>query len=133
MRAGLGELNVFSSSSSTVFNHSNYDSHVPCNYVYLTIQSHWGIWGFKKDILSKDANPFKDSECVNFIFQKLKLDVFPLKSSLPKRHPKHRFLAPKKPAEQSNLEAFAANRNAVVREVLRAKAWEGLKSKEALQ
>ena len=103
-------------------------------YIYLTIQSrHWGIWGFKKEILSKDANPFKDYECVNFIFQKLKW-MFPLKNSLPKMAPKRRFLAPKKKLlTKSNSEAFAANRNAVVREVLRAKAWEGLKSKEGLR
>ena len=90
-------------------------------YVYLTIQSHWGIGVCKKEILSKDAKPFKDYESVNFIFQKLKW-MFPLKNSLPQKAPKRRFLAPKKPAEQSNSEAFAANRNAVVREVLRAKA-----------
>jgi len=71
-------------------------------YIYLTIQSHWGIWGFKKEILSKDANPFKDYECVNFIFQKLKW-MFPLKNSLPKMAPKRRFLAPKKTADKVEL------------------------------
>lgn len=66
-------------------------------------------------------------------FPEVEADVS-IKKQPPQKAPKTSFFwHPKKLLTKSNSEAFAANRNAVVREVLRAKAWEGLKSKEGLQ
>lgn len=76
-------------------------------YVYLTIQSHWGIWGFQKEILSKDANSFKDydyeSMSVSTSFSRSWSGCFHKKTASPKGTQNVVFLTPKKTADKVEL------------------------------